>query len=533
MNSENQIIANIDLMNKSASDGTGMDIVIVSTGSSKQVDFWEKRLEATRGRITKTDAVIIAVQEDWEGGAGNGLGTLYAIKKADEKARATCDTSVLDRLRNGAAIGLYHTAGKGTRLAPLPGSENNNKSGVKLPGLISVDGTQRPITILEAVIKQTSIYASSRNGRISVFWGDQIFVPSTNAAYTPGHHADILCRLGPMPGESEWGERGLRKYGLITVNREGDAFQVEKVDFKTVEKLIGDGLIGVEKGVGVSLGSFSMSAELTDMLLMEFGNELEKKDRRMDSDPHFWMPLTLDRATYSEIMNRKGVDKKTSGEHHQRMQDLRENLQRQFPDLKTFGAVDTGADSYWWDYGRIRVYKDNVLKTIDPGNEGDAMRKFFGIQDRRSQSETGNGLTLDDNSIVLGCKVNIGNIKNSLLIGVDAGSIEVENCVIISATAPSIKAESSLLYNIANDGGLALEPETVRVDSFIPYTHHYPITTKFDRDGGEDWGKILPDNEFSYEDIYRMNQNIDISQAEAFEEIEHARIKNTIFKTIW
>jgi hypothetical protein len=25
---------------------------------------------------------------------------------------------------------LYHTAGKGTRLAPLPASENNNKPGV-------------------------------------------------------------------------------------------------------------------------------------------------------------------------------------------------------------------------------------------------------------------------------------------------------------------------------------------------------------------------------------------------------------------
>ena len=30
---------------------------------------------------------------------------------------------------DGKAVAIYHTAGKGTRLAPLPGAENNNKPG--------------------------------------------------------------------------------------------------------------------------------------------------------------------------------------------------------------------------------------------------------------------------------------------------------------------------------------------------------------------------------------------------------------------
>ena len=29
----------------------------------------------------------------------------------------------------GKSVAIYHTAGKGTRLAPLPGAENNNKPG--------------------------------------------------------------------------------------------------------------------------------------------------------------------------------------------------------------------------------------------------------------------------------------------------------------------------------------------------------------------------------------------------------------------
>ena len=55
------------------------------------------------------------------------------------------------RLQAGAiSIGMYHTAGKGTRLAPLPGAENNNKPGVKLPALLKVVGSQAacwPVTI--------------------------------------------------------------------------------------------------------------------------------------------------------------------------------------------------------------------------------------------------------------------------------------------------------------------------------------------------------------------------------------------------
>ena len=107
------------------------------------------------------------------------------------------------------SVGLFHTAGKGTRLAPLPGAENNNKPGVKLPAVIKLtDGNYVPITILEAVIKQTGCYAKSRIGRLSVFWGDQVFIPTAPVEYKITHHVDILCSLGPMLSESEWKEKG-------------------------------------------------------------------------------------------------------------------------------------------------------------------------------------------------------------------------------------------------------------------------------------------------------------------------------------
>lgn len=69
-------------------DGSvGYDAIIICTSNLAQEEYWQKRLEATKGRTARAGAVILAVHEDWDaGGAGNGLGTLYAYTKARKKA---------------------------------------------------------------------------------------------------------------------------------------------------------------------------------------------------------------------------------------------------------------------------------------------------------------------------------------------------------------------------------------------------------------------------------------------------------------
>jgi hypothetical protein len=122
------------------------DVTIVCTTDDHQAAYWMERLSAgvcRRRRPPTTTAsssnssifpLVLAVSEDWNdsNGAGNGLGTLYAWTKATELAQTlhpTVDLNALLREANISAA-LYHTAGKGTRLAPLPASENNNKPGV-------------------------------------------------------------------------------------------------------------------------------------------------------------------------------------------------------------------------------------------------------------------------------------------------------------------------------------------------------------------------------------------------------------------
>jgi hypothetical protein len=222
------------------------------------------------------------------------LGTLYAYKNAVALASERYGLDLDGMMKAGTiSVGLYHTAGKGTRLAPLPGAENNNKPGVKLPATVKIANQLVPMTILEAVIKQTGCYARSRLGRLSVFWGDQIFIPTVPVEYTVTHHVDILCSLGPMLSEADWKEKGMEKYGLIAQSENGSAAQVEKVDHATANQLLAG--LGTIKSVGVSLGSFSISSRMLFALLGEFSAELAHRKGKLDSDPHLWMPMTLTR----------------------------------------------------------------------------------------------------------------------------------------------------------------------------------------------------------------------------------------------
>jgi hypothetical protein len=105
------------------------DVTIICTTDDYQAEYWMDVL----GSGLLNDKKVLAVSEDWvaSGGAGNGLGTLYAWRKACALAISKYDFDLVKELTEGkVSAALYHTAGKGTRMAPLPASENNNKPGV-------------------------------------------------------------------------------------------------------------------------------------------------------------------------------------------------------------------------------------------------------------------------------------------------------------------------------------------------------------------------------------------------------------------
>ena len=68
---------NIQLMNHSES---GFDVIVICCSSEKQARFWQSRLLDGRGSVLPSKAMVLAVDEDWPGGAGNGRDTSMLMK---------------------------------------------------------------------------------------------------------------------------------------------------------------------------------------------------------------------------------------------------------------------------------------------------------------------------------------------------------------------------------------------------------------------------------------------------------------------
>lgn len=488
-------LKNIARLHAFPTQAQGMDIIIVSTESRQQEEYWEARLRAGRGLIIKPDARVCCVKEEWTGGAGNGLGSLHAFSRAREKMLARDNVDIAQSLEQGAAIAIYHTAGMGKRLFPLTASEYCNKAAVKLPSLVG----GRFLSILEAVIKQTGVFAPVRKGRVSVFWGDQVFIPSMPIETRSKAHIDILAVVNKMPTEEVWHARKLDNYGLIVVDGKGQAKDVEKCQYSTVKRLLASGRIAVDGGAGLSIGSFSLSGDMLFALLDEFCPELKEKSRKMDSDPYIWMPLTLDLDTYLEVMDDKEASPEFLKEHYKRMQNFKMRFTKVFGD-NIFGVVNVGGDTFWWDYGTVQSYLRNNLKLCNNDLEAQAMKAFFKL----------------DNPVA-STRIRLSRIHNSVVVGVSADQLRVSDCVILNSDINAFEGSRSLLYNVVEDQPLHYPAGSVRADILMPATAgHIKMVTNESRDGKADWKELLPGNPCTYEELYEQAHTVDPLAAEKF-----------------
>eukprot|EP00980_Cylindrotheca_fusiformis_P001096 scaffold305_cov110-Cylindrotheca_fusiformis.AAC.14 len=501
------------------------DVTIICTTDDHQADFWMTKLKAgLNGKDSSDDTafpMVIAVSEDWAAsGAGNGLGTLYAWQKAvalaKTKFQKDLEALLLDKSISAA---LFHTAGKGTRMAPLPASENNNKPGVKLPFLSSSTG--QPMTVLEAVVQQSGIYAPSRKGRLSVFWGDQVFLPSVSFQYDPKHHIDIMCTLlgDTAPTPEEWTSQGLEKYGVIAV-LEGDnaeAAQVEKVDHATATRMLGQ--LGTIRQVGPSLGSFSVSGEILKALLLEYDTELTEKTAKLDTDPHFWyvtssdrMPLTLSVEDYCYLMTQKGIDEAESKKHYARMKAFSEKFDKG-EGMGLFGAVDVGKDACWWDYGQLKLYSKNTNLLLEDTNpECALLRKFLGLSEEGPTFGKVDGIDVV-HSYTFNSKLGGGSLKDSIVCQVTTKELNADGAVLVNCVAPKITAgKGCILYNIMSEEDIVAEDGQVMVAVTSESGESSILKSRVDIDGGKAWKSVVEGNELTFEQVWKNNKQANISK---------------------
>lgn len=384
------------------------------------------------------------------------------------------------------------------------------------------------MTVLEAVIKQTGVYAASRKGRLSVFWGDQVFLPSAPFVYTPSHHVDIMCTLlgESAPTAEEWTAQGLEKYGVIAVlkGEARNAAQVEKVNHATAVKMLGS--LGDIGQVGPSLGSFSVSATILQGLCNEFATELAEKTAKLDTDPHFWMPLTLPKAEYATLMAQKGIDEDVSNSHHDRMAAFKITLD--LSEMGLFGAIDVGKDACWWDYGLLKLYSKNNLKLLQDDNDAKLLRTFMGITDKKAHSSVAETI-MDEPSVVLACKIGSGSITNSVLCAVTTNEVVADGAIIVNCVAPKITAgKGAILYNLISSEEIVAGEGDVQVSVTDESGDSTVLKSHIDIDGGNNWKVKLDMNEVTFEDVFTKNQGAKVGAIESKRDENYQKIAETL-----
>ena len=277
----------------------------------------------------------------------------------------------------------------------------------------------------------------------------------------------------------------------------------------------------------------------------EFKPELDKRVGQLDADPHFWMPVTLSEAAYVRVMTSKGAAEPQARSHWARMQGLKARVGKQMPELRFFGAVPTGQEMHWWDYGRLELYKDNNVLITDASPSARALRHFLGATRRVQASQLG-AVNVAPRACVLGCAFRGGHVgPRAVLVNVKAPYVDVDDCVLVNVSSlRPIIGRGGVLYNVVDEevaGVLSCSEQAVRADVFVPEraqllprlgslaARHLAIHSAMDVDGGKAWKQRLPHNELSFEEVHALNKDVDVIAAQEEAARLHARIARMIF----
>ncbi len=476
----------------------GFDVVIV-VASPGNKEYWERRLEVTKNEILSPKTKIIVIEEDWPGRAGQLLGTLYAWKVANEKI------NLKEILEKKGTLAIYQAAGHGKRMAPLCGTEVNNKSGIKLPKMVKIEDKETPLTVLEAVIFSTQIFAKSREGRITVFWGDQVFIPSGITKRETNLPVEIFgIKKRFSLSKKDW-QRDWQQYGILIPTKKRGLLLREKVSWPKIQKLLEKGHLKEDREGKVtlikSLGCFSISLSFLESLLEEFSKEIEAKRRNLTTDFHLWVPFTSQKKEYQSESG--------SGIYWERIKKIRKNFIQKTKRKKIIGEKDLGEKTLWWDYGSLKIYFLNLLKLLKKTEEGKVAREFFEAEKYYIGKKIEKDLKIK-NSILINSQIGGGKLQNTIFIDSKITWAKIQNGVIISSQAKGIVGpkgklvKNIFLYNVKEEKLVKVLPAEVVTDIIPAEGTKIRMRTSLFRDGKKDWQVRIPPNIFAYSEIERF-----------------------------
>ena len=418
-------------------------------------------------------SIFLPVPEGgWNGAAGNGLGTLFAI----ENASNAIGKDLVEEVKQGKSVLIVHTVGLGSR--NILTRTVKNKALIEVPNL----------TILEGVIKQFQDFAVP--SRILVTWGDQFLLVEDSAEEIRKCAQNTHVMLFGL--KTKLTEEVASKYGIQIVQcTEGEGCELLDFDDTRNYELVKRKLQRQgESEVMVNLGMFAMSGVMAECMLNAFSDELEAKEGKFNSDELWQLEISQEPELGDE------ADYWLSG----RANKIRKGIFRAEPlaVIKSFPLSDKTA---WLDFGTNESYYENVMRFLNEGDLGRRLRAFIGVE----ISSVKNGCEVLD-SVYENSHFEKGLVKSSVISNSTANHAQLEQACVINSTLNRIRGKNCVVYNVVDHASIEVE-DCFLVDVFHPNMGKIRLKMRIGEERGPKekwWYSCLPYNELPLSEVADM-----------------------------
>lgn len=443
-------------------------IVVVVTDD---LEARELACASLRDDVLLNSTLVPVYESDWNGRAGNGLGTLFAI----ENANKALGKDLVEEVKQGKSVLIVHTAGEGTR--NILARTVKNKALIEVPNL----------TLLEGVIKQFQDFAIP--SRILVTWGDQFLLfedsPEDIRNCAQKTHVTLFGK------KTELTEEIARTYGIQIVEC-ADGNGCELLDFEDTRNYeVAKMLVRKWNGnVMVNMGMFALSGVVAESMLDAFSDALAVRAGMFNSD-ELWQTWISPEYEASDWLR-------------ERAERIKNELSRAEPRtlIRSYPLSDR---TIWEDFGTNERYYESMMKILKDDEIGRIMREFLGVE---------------VSSVTSGCEVSCsiyedvmfeeGLVNNSVIVNSMAKYAELDQACVINSTLNRIKGKRCVVYNVVDYAEIDIE-DCVVVDVFHPLKGKIRLKMRIGEEkGAKDnwWHACLPENEFSLCEIAELLKSV-------------------------
>lgn len=474
------------------------DYVVVVVGEDREVRKLE--LSPPPNDVLRHSTFVPVPESAWNGAAGNGLGTLFAIKNASAAIRKKIGKDLVEEVKCGKSVLIVHTAGKGTR--NLLTRTCKNKALIEVP----------KHTLLEGVIKQFQDFAIP--SRILVTWGDQflLFVDSAEEIRKCAQKTHVML----FGLKTTLTEEVASNYGIQIVQCTSEV-GCELLDFDDTRNYeLAKRKLQKRKGseVMVNMGMFALSGVIAERMLEAFNDNLKIREGKFNSD-ELW-----------QLWISSGPE--PGAEHDSWLRERAEIIKTEVAEpLALIKSFPLSAKTVWLDYGTNESYYENMIRILDPDDVGQRMRAFLGVD----VLSVKNGCAILD-SVHETVEFENGLVKSSVLLNSTAKHGQLEHACVINSKLNRIQGKRCVIYNVVDYASIEVE-DCFLVDVFHPSKGRIRLKMQFGEEKGAKekwWSARLPGNDFSLSEIADMMKDISedemLATKRRFERLVEAKISN-------